>query len=498
MYDISKQNEKIDITGKVNSCDYLPAMKEYIINMIVQILDFPKKTVKPRYFVQTKNQEKIIMIWYPMSVPYMQKNFTVPIIIFLPKQIPNLPPQIVLEVKQGFSINYKNRNILPNSATIMTQTLHNWSMYSSIDNVMNEIFQSFSAIFPVYKPSANASNNNQSINYNNYNNNNFNNNSMNNNSKNNNNFNNNYAKNNINQYNPYNSAMQNSSYQQMPNNNYTGNNINNNENNNNMSRSMMDNIPINLGQAFKGDNIIVKNKSITPNIIEPEKLIKKDEKEVCLNKEETGKANEEIKPEEKTEEKTEQEIYLEKENEIEKLKEEINEYKKRIAELENKLSETEKLNESLLKKLNEEILLKEILKKTISEKDNSISEYNGKIKSLEEQIREFNEKINIMNTQEEKAFEKNNSKVEASYNDKEEEKPFAINFMSMDQRIHYPLLCKNSDLISRLEEELYNEYEEFKEYNTFLTVNGNIVKRFKTVAENKIKKGDAILVNIGE
>ena len=58
--------------------------------------------------------------------------------------------------------------------------------------------------------------------------------------------------------------------------------------------------------------------------------------------------------------------------------------------------------------------------------------------------------------------------------------------------------CKNSDLISRLEEELYSEYQEYKEYNTFLTVNGNLVKRFKTVGENKIKKGDAILVNIYE
>ena len=33
-------------------------------------------------------------------------------------------------------------------------------------------------------------------------------------------------------------------------------------------------------------------------------------------------------------------------------------------------------------------------------------------------------------------------------------------------------------------------------YNTFLTVNGNVVKKFKTIGENKIKKGDAILVNV--
>jgi len=73
---------------------------------------------------------------------------------------------------------------------------------------------------------------------------------------------------------------------------------------------------------------------------------------------------------------------------------------------------------------------------------------------------------------------------------------FAISFTSSDMAINYPIVCNEKDSISRLEEELYNEYPSFKDYNTFLTCHGVMLKRFRTVGENKIKKGDVILVNI--
>ena len=78
------------------------------------------------------------------------------------------------------------------------------------------------------------------------------------------------------------------------------------------------------------------------------------------------------------------------------------------------------------------------------------------------------------------------------------EKLFSINFTSVDQSFLYPITCNENDPISKLEQEVYNEYPKYKDYNTYLTVNGNIIKRFKTVKENGIKKGNAILVNIIE
>ena len=489
MYEINKQNEKINIIRDVNSCDYLPRMKDYIINMITQIIDFPKKSIKPKYLVQNKDNEKTIMIYYVMSIPYMQRNYSVPIKIYINKNVPSLPPQFNIEVAQGFAVNYNNRNILPNSTTIMTQTLHNWNTYSSIDNVMQEIFMSFSQIFPVYRPEPNASNRNQNQssfnynnNYNNYNNNNY--------------GNNNY--NNMNQYNPYNNAMQNNPYQQRQNNNY-GNypNLDNNNNNNfNRSLTLNDNRPnINLDQEIKGNKSQNANAN-NPNLTETENINKKNKIEPKEEKTIDEKiSNEKLSEENNNNEKNEKEF--ENKNE-----EEINEYRNKISELERKLSEAEKLNESLLKKLNEEIQLKEDLRKTILDKDKIITEFKEKNQSLEEYIKKLNEAKNYSldknkNLQDQDKFKSqfNESSDNKGVNN---EKPFAINFISLDQKIHYPLSCKNSDLISRLEEELYSEYQEYKEYNTFLTVNGNLVKRFKTVGENKIKKGDAILVNIYE
>ncbi len=75
------------------------------------------------------------------------------------------------------------------------------------------------------------------------------------------------------------------------------------------------------------------------------------------------------------------------------------------------------------------------------------------------------------------------------------EKIIGVFFTSTNQDIHRPIPCKNSDTFARIEEKIYNEYPKYKDYNTYLKVNGNIIKRFKTFDENKIKDGDTIIVN---
>jgi cobalamin biosynthesis Co2+ chelatase CbiK len=54
---------------------------------------------------------------------------------------------------------------------------------------------------------------------------------------------------------------------------------------------------------------------------------------------------------------------------------------------------------------------------------------------------------------------------------------------------------QNIDTISKIEERIYDEYPKYKNYNTYLTGNGNIIKRFKTIEENGIKDGNTILIN---
>ena len=73
---------------------------------------------------------------------------------------------------------------------------------------------------------------------------------------------------------------------------------------------------------------------------------------------------------------------------------------------------------------------------------------------------------------------------------------FSINFMSVSHDKIFPISCSSNDTIVKFEELFYNEYPEYKDHNTYLTVNGKSVKRFKTIEENGIKQGNAIIVDV--
>ena len=154
MYDANSQNTQLRLRTELAQCSYSPSMKDYISNMIIQVMNYPKKTTPPRHFIRNMNQDKIIMVWYPMSIPFNQKNYNVRLQIFIMKNVPYEPPQIFLEVVQGSAANPANKDVNPNSRQIFTNTLRNWSQNSNIENAMTEIFRSFSAVFPIYKTSS--------------------------------------------------------------------------------------------------------------------------------------------------------------------------------------------------------------------------------------------------------------------------------------------------------------------------------------------------------
>ena len=156
MYDANAQNTLLRIRSELNQCSYNQNMKDYLANMIIQAMNFPKRSQQqPRHFIRNMGVDKIIMVWYPMNVPFMGKSFSVPLQIFFMKNIPYEPPQIFIEVVQGSAPNPKNKDIDINTRRVMTNTLKNWNQYSIIENAMNEIFASFSNTFPIYKVSSN-------------------------------------------------------------------------------------------------------------------------------------------------------------------------------------------------------------------------------------------------------------------------------------------------------------------------------------------------------
>ena len=75
------------------------------------------------------------------------------------------------------------------------------------------------------------------------------------------------------------------------------------------------------------------------------------------------------------------------------------------------------------------------------------------------------------------------------------ERIMSVIFSSVDQKIHYSIVCKNTDKINKLEEELYKEYPQFSETENYFMCKGKVINKFHTFQNNKIKNGDVIVLN---
>ena len=74
------------------------------------------------------------------------------------------------------------------------------------------------------------------------------------------------------------------------------------------------------------------------------------------------------------------------------------------------------------------------------------------------------------------------------------EKLMSVIFNSVDKKIHYSIICKNTDIFTRLEIELYNEgkYKEYRNYNNYFIANGRKINKLYTLEQNGIKNSDII------
>ena len=157
-------------------------------------------------------------------------------------------------------------------------------------------------------------------------------------------------------------------------------------------------------------------------------------------------------------------------SEINNLKQQLNEEKKKNEILSN---ENKKLK-SIITNLNDEI--------------NKLKQYEQKNRLLQEEINKKNIEIQKYKSDNNKDFDEGITSVKPG------EKIISINFVSMgNQDIgHYSLVCKNTELFVRLEERLYDDFPQFKNYETYFEKNTKRIKRFKTLDENEIKNKDVI------
>ena len=146
--------------------------------------------------------------------------------------------------------------------------------------------------------------------------------------------------------------------------------------------------------------------------------------------------------------------------------------------------------------------------KILFDENNNLKNINKKLNEEITSLKQYKEQIKLLKYQiNKKNIEIQNYQLNNNYKDdigitsiKPGEVVLAISFVSMgNQDIgHYAVVCKNTDLFVRLEEKLYNDYPQFKNYETYFEVKTKRIKRFKTLDENKIKNGDIINVFIVE
>ncbi len=71
----------------------------------------------------------------------------------------------------------------------------------------------------------------------------------------------------------------------------------------------------------------------------------------------------------------------------------------------------------------------------------------------------------------------------------------AVNFISLNYNINFPMACKKTDIFSKIEKKLYHEFPILKSKQIYFVANGNAIDRSLTFEQNKIKSGNTILIN---
>ena len=69
-----------------------------------------------------------------------------------------------------------------------------------------------------------------------------------------------------------------------------------------------------------------------------------------------------------------------------------------------------------------------------------------------------------------------------------------LNIISFDENINYPILCKKTDTINKIEEELYYKYPEYRNSNNYFLFNNQKLNKYRSLEENNIKEGSVIIL----
>ena len=177
-----------------------------------------------------------------------------------------------------------------------------------------------------------------------------------------------------------------------------------------------------------------------------------------------------------------------------KLRTEISKLNNKISELNTRISQLTNINNSL--------------KNDIDNYQNNINKLTSDNEKLVNQLKNLgeNNKVKSFGNDKEELFISLMKKIELKDNQINQIKsvlPFQLEnnetllpiiFVTMDSKVHYSLICKDTEIFSQVEYRLYKKYPEYNESENYFTVNGIKVNRFKSLKDNSIRYSDIVIM----
>ena len=139
-----------------------------------------------------------------------------------------------------------------------------------------------------------------------------------------------------------------------------------------------------------------------------------------------------------------------------------------------------------LSKANKIIEQQKYIINDLQNKLNKCNNYEIQINNLNNIIIQKDNEINNLKNQLNNINNISNNNISNNVNFNE---IVVVNFISMDQNVHYAITALKNNTFAEIEEKLYKQYPKYRETNNNFITNGSTVLRFKTIAENKISNG---------
>ena len=186
----------------------------------------------------------------------------------------------------------------------------------------------------------------------------------------------------------------------------------------------------------------------------------------------------------------------------------MNNQNQQIIALNNKIIELEKIKNNLI---NENMRFKQcenemiILRNKLNELENENKDLKNRVVYLNNLLNK-EKNNNIQNDNKDKMLELMNELIKKEneikeiksiipFDIKKGDKIMTVIFFSLDENIHFSLICKNTDKFSNIEQKLFEEYPNCQQEQYYFMANGIQINRYKTLEELQLKNSSVITMH---